>query len=149
MIALRPYHRGDAFLVAPRAEQEAELASWTRTLDQGDFARCAWTLVRADDESATVLACGGWSFLWEGVALAWLVLGRDADGADLRRIARLARAKLAECSARRLETTVRVDFPIGVRFLEWLGFEVEGVLRAFGPDGASHLMMARVREGGA
>jgi hypothetical protein len=43
---------------------------------------------------------------------------------------------------RRLDATVRVDFPEGLRWAEMLGFEVEGVMKDYDPkDGCSHLIL--------
>jgi RimJ/RimL family protein N-acetyltransferase len=46
---------------------------------------------------------------------------------------------------RRLEASVEVGFPAGERWLELLGFEHEGPLRAFGANGEDHVRYARIQ----
>lgn len=45
---------------------------------------------------------------------------------------------------RRIEATTECTFANGCRWLEMLGFEFEGVMRKYGPDGADHARYARL-----
>jgi hypothetical protein len=45
---------------------------------------------------------------------------------------------------RRIEATVDVGFTEGERWMTLLGFEYEGLMRAYRPDGQDMLMFARV-----
>lgn len=45
----------------------------------------------------------------------------------------------------RVQATTHRQFERGRRFLEWLGFEREGVLRNYGPDGSDHIIYARIK----
>jgi RimJ/RimL family protein N-acetyltransferase len=46
---------------------------------------------------------------------------------------------------RRIEATVDVGFKQGHRWIKMLGFELEGYMRAYRPDGADMLLYARVK----
>ena len=43
----------------------------------------------------------------------------------------------------RLQATVRDDFDVAKRFIEFLGFKREGLLKNFGPDRCDHIMYSR------
>jgi RimJ/RimL family protein N-acetyltransferase len=47
-------------------------------------------------------------------------------------------------TVRRIDATARADFPPAGRMLEMLGFEAEGLMKQYGPDGASHYIYARI-----
>jgi L-amino acid N-acyltransferase YncA len=44
---------------------------------------------------------------------------------------------------KRLDATVHVDYEKSVKWLEAMGFEIEGVLKKYGPTGDDYYMMAR------
>lgn len=46
---------------------------------------------------------------------------------------------------RRTQCTVRAGFPFLIKFIELLGFEREGLLRKFGPEGDDYFIYARVK----
>lgn len=68
----------------------------------------------------------------------WLALAR----AGKRWVRRIWSEKQ---NVKRLQVTVRHDIRVNVRFARWLGFEVEGLLRRYGPDGSDHFMMSMTR----
>jgi len=89
------------------------------------------------------IACAG---MVEG-ALAiggmWAILSEDAR----RHMLTLTRAglrMLALYHYRRVETNVPVDFIAGCRWIGILGFECEGVMRKYAPDGSDQYRYARV-----
>jgi RimJ/RimL family protein N-acetyltransferase len=47
-------------------------------------------------------------------------------------------------SLHRLQLTVRLDEPRALRWAEYLGFEIEGLMRKYSPDGADTYILARV-----
>lgn len=55
--------------------------------------------------------------------------------------------KLEESQAIRHQATVKVGFKRAERFLEGLGFQKEGVMRAFNPDGSDCSLYARINNG--
>ena len=44
----------------------------------------------------------------------------------------------------RLQTAVKADFKIGIRFAEFLGFKNEGLMVGYGPDKTDYYLMARI-----
>jgi hypothetical protein len=44
---------------------------------------------------------------------------------------------------KRLDATVHVDYEKSIRWLESMGFEIEGVLKKYGPTGDDYYQMAR------
>ena len=44
----------------------------------------------------------------------------------------------------RLQTAVKADFKIGIRFAEFLGFNKEGLMIGYGPDKTDYYLMARI-----
>lgn len=103
----------------------------------------AWTLRR----DGRVLGCGGVVLLWPGVGEAWS-LSAAADGAALvmtRAVAAGLAAAEADHGLHRVQASVRRDNGRGRRWLAVLGFEEEGIMRAYGPDGADFVRVARRR----
>lgn len=98
-----------------------------------------WSLLGAVGLPA---ACGGLFLQWEGRAIAWAFLAADAPMlAATREAARV----LDGCGFRRVECWVEVDFEAGHRWARMLGFEREGLMRSFSPDGRDHILYARIR----
>lgn len=85
--------------------------------------------------------------LWTGVAQAVTLISEEA----LRHPVWLARGcaaylDVAEQRFRywRIQATVDEDHEAAIRFIEFLGFQNEGRLHKYGPDGSNHFMYARV-----
>lgn len=91
-----------------------------------------------------VLGCIGILPQWEGRSIAWALLGNVGP----RRFVAVHKAVerwINERSPRRLETWVAVGHSAGERWAEMLGFSVEGLMKAFMPDGSNAWLCARVR----
>lgn len=81
------------------------------------------------------------------IGLVWAAVAKDAGRHMLwlhRATARYLEAVQATHRLRRLEATVEKGFAVGCRWVELLGFEFEGEMRAFGANGETHLRYARV-----
>jgi RimJ/RimL family protein N-acetyltransferase len=100
----------------------------------------AYTMV--DDER--VIAYAGLLRQWDNRAIAWALLGASANRTMLR-VHRAVAAYLARSAVRRIEAHVDVAFEAGHRWIELLGFQREGVMRQFTPDGRDAVLYARVR----
>ena len=48
------------------------------------------------------------------------------------------------CKPRRVQTTVPTSNPIYKRWLEYQGYDNEGIMKSFGPDGKDHYRYAKV-----
>jgi len=100
----------------------------------------AWTA----EHDGRVLAIAGIAPQWENRALAWALISDEA-GSHFKTIHRAVSRFLDVCEYRRVEANVDVGFEAGDRWMKLLGFEYEGRLKAFRPDGADMLMYARIR----
>jgi hypothetical protein len=90
------------------------------------------------------VAFGGCLEMWPGRAFMWSLIGEDA-GRHMRFLVRAADGYLKAAPWRRIEAAVACDFEAGHRLVRMLGFEFEGRMRAFSPDGADHDLYARVK----
>jgi hypothetical protein len=90
------------------------------------------------------VAFGGCLELWQDRAYAWMLIGEDA-GPHFFTIVRAVAGYLQAAPWRRIEAAVASDFRQGHRLIKMLGFEFEGRMRAFSPDGVDHDLYARVK----
>ena len=90
------------------------------------------------------VACGGLHELWPGRALAWTYLGVDC-GAEFLALHRQVLLHVKQSPWRRVEAYVEDGHRNGHRWMKALGFELEGILRAFMADGRDMALYARVR----
>lgn len=90
------------------------------------------------------VAAAGIANLWPGRAEAWAVM-TPATRHHMTAITRAVRAFLDLAEVRRIDCAVKADFEAGHRWARLLGFEQEGVMRAYGPDGCDYARYARVR----
>jgi hypothetical protein len=93
-------------------------------------------------EGETVIACLGVLPQWSGRAIAWGLVGVHAPDHMLR-ITRAVQAFLDTQAHRRIETTVATGFRQGARWAQMLGFEYEGTMPLYSPDGRSYDLYAR------
>ena len=97
-----------------------------------------------------LLGSGGIFPVWDGLGEAWVIPSRLVQK-HKKMFVKLIRENMArmtdEFQFRRLQATARADAPKSRRFLEFLGFEREGLLKAYGPDGADHVLFAKIRKG--
>jgi hypothetical protein len=90
------------------------------------------------------VAFGGCLELWQDRAFMWSLIGEDA-GPHMRVLVRAAYGYLQAAPWRRIEAAVASDFRQGHRLIRMLGFEFEGRMRAFSPDGLDHDLYARIK----
>ena len=90
---------------------------------------------------------GGIVPLWTGVAEGWVISSKRIFKNKIR-AARLIRERTDLLCANnkiwRLQTAVKADFKIGIRFAEFLGFNKEGLMVGYGPDKTDYYLMARI-----
>lgn len=90
-----------------------------------------------------VLACAGLIPQWENRTMAWALIASEA-GKHFVSIHRAVKRTFAMHPYRRIETTVNVGFEEGYRWANLLGFEREGLMRKYLPDGGDCYLYARV-----
>ena len=93
------------------------------------------------------IVSGGIYPLWNGVCEGWVISSKKIFSIKTR-AARLIRKRTdllcANNNVWRLQTTVKANFKIGLRFAEFLGFKNEGLMRGYGPDKSDYYRMAKV-----
>jgi hypothetical protein len=85
--------------------------------------------------------------LWNGVAEGWVMASQNIF--DIKFLAAKTMLKITNdlCKKnkiKRLQTSVKADFKEGVRFATWLGMEIEGLKKNYGPDGSDYYQLARI-----
>lgn len=85
--------------------------------------------------------------IWKGVAEGWVLATSDVwkhpilvARAIKKDFARLAK----EYGLWRVQTAVRSNFEMGLKFAKWLGLQDEGIMRKYGFDGTDHNRYARI-----
>jgi len=85
--------------------------------------------------------------LWKGVAEGWVIASQNIF--EMKFLAAKSMKIITEelCKKnkiKRLQTSVKSEFKQGVRFATWLGMEVEGLKKSYGPDGSDYYQLARI-----
>jgi hypothetical protein len=91
-----------------------------------------------------IVGCGGIATEHPGCGTAWTLLNPMASGRRMLAVDRVARRVLASCPTRRIQAHADLSFSPAMRWLKLLGFEFEGVLRAYSPDGRDMALFSRV-----
>lgn len=84
-----------------------------------------------------VIGCAGIVEQGFGIGTLWGFIGEDS-GPYFLRLHRIGQRLMRLNPLRRIESSTEVDFAQGCRWLELLGFQSEGILRQYGPDGSDH-----------
>lgn len=94
------------------------------------------------EHEGKIIACAGVAIQGFGAGTLWGFVSHDA-GPYFIRLDRCVRRLLTIRPLRRIEASAEVDFRPGCRWLELLGFQSEGVMRSYGPNGEDHMRYAR------
>lgn len=95
-------------------------------------------------EGDQVLGCAGVVPIWTGRAEAWAMFAPNLTRQFIHIHGATVRF-FESCGIRRIEAHVDAGFGKAKKWVELLGFEYEGLLRAYTPDGRDCLRYARVR----
>ena len=93
-----------------------------------------------------VFACGI-VVLWDGVAECWVMASQNIYEMKFlaaRTILDLQDKLCKQNKIRRLQTSVKADFKLGLRFATWCGLEVEGLKKKYGPDGSDYYQLGKI-----
>jgi len=94
-----------------------------------------------------LIVSGGIGILWDNVAEGWVLATGDVWKNPIG-IARHIKKKLdiltKTYKVKRLQTAVKADFVLGIKFAEWLGLQSEGLMKHYGPDGADYIRFAKI-----
>lgn len=97
--------------------------------------------------NGVVVAIGGVARQGVNRALAWALIGKNANAAVMRGLSKIVRSRLACLPYQRVEAIVREGFLPGHRWLKMLGFSCEtpfGMVNWF-PNGQKAYLYARVQ----
>ena len=139
---VRAWRRGDTEAVELQSAQQYlrcivdVRADFTELAEQG----LVWTV----EHDGVILGIGGLEPQWENRATAFALLSDDS-GPHFKAIHSAVVEFLDNAPYRRIEATVDVGFKQGHRWIKMLGFELEGYMRAYRPDGAVMLLYARIK----
>ena len=110
-----------------------------------DFAGAglAYTLL----DNNVPICSGGIIPTWLGSAQGWVISSKRIFRNKIK-ASRLIKERTDLLCANnkiwRLQTAVKADFKIGIRFAEFLGFNKEGLMVGYGPDKTDYYLMARI-----
>jgi hypothetical protein len=93
-------------------------------------------------EAERILICGGIAKYSANSGICWALIAADS-GRHLLKLHRAVERFITINPWRRLEATVEKGFIPGCRWVELLGFSLEGEMLKYGEDGESHLRYAR------
>ena len=110
-----------------------------------DFAMAGLAFTLLDNN--VPICSGGIIPTWLGNAQGWVISSKRIFRNKIK-AARLIKQRTDLLCANnkiwRLQTAVKADFKIGIRFAEFLGFNKEGLMVGYGPDKTDYYLMARI-----
>ena len=96
-----------------------------------------------------IILAGGIIPIWNGVAEGWVMSSKRVFNHKIRAASAVKKRLDYLCinnNIRRLQTAVKEEFLIGVRFAEWLGLQKEGLMKYYGLDQTNYWRMAKYYE---
>lgn len=126
----------------PRIDQPG-FGDWLRER-AGEAHAAMGTIYRKPD----VLGFIGYHVRNQNTAEVWVLLNQKnlGNALTLIRLVKRAMGELMACGFGRLQAMANANCEPAWRFLEALGFEREGLLRGYGPNGEDRFMYGRVKE---
>lgn len=95
-------------------------------------------------EQNRVIGCAGVELIWPNRGIAWSLLG-EISASEMLAVHRRVSAFLNEQSLRRIEMTVDASHMPAHRWARMLGFQHEGRLQAYTPEGRDCDLYARIK----
>ncbi len=143
MVEIRPFQYADALSLQPPGVLEDDYRDWAwENYNKGP----AWT----GFVDGVLVGCAGIRILWRGCGEGWVAVCPDAKAYRefiYEAIPPYLAQIIRDHRLHRVQAHVLVDNPVHVRFVENLGFEREGVLRAYDPQRNDYFLYARVFHG--
>ena len=93
------------------------------------------------------IAAGGIFTLWDNVAEGWVLATKDIYKYPVfcaKHIKKRTEMLILNNNIKRLQTSVKADCDMAIRFAKWLGLKPEGLMKSYGPDGADFIRFARI-----
>lgn len=140
-LAIRSYKAEDGVELYTRLgtkEDPSDIRQWAEEVEDGLVAD---TVVY----EGQVVACAGITSVLKGVGQCWAVYSLDIGRYHID--PQIARnrivAAMIKHNLRRVQATARIDYPAASSYLRYLGFEREGVMKMFEPDGTDAYLYAK------
>lgn len=95
----------------------------------------------------TPIVSGGIYPLWQGTAEGWVLSSKRIFNYKFKAASLIKRRLDMLCinnNIWRLQTAVKANFKLGIRFAEWLGLQQEGLMKQYGPDKTDYYRMAKI-----
>ena len=110
----------------------------------GDLEHPGWSYTVIDN--GHLIACVGISEMWQGMGEAWFV-GSSQLNKKSRSFLRLAKSGIYEKVAnehglRRVQAACLASWPTALRFAKFMGFQEEGLMKAYGQNGEDYIRVA-------
>ena len=118
---------------------------------RGDMEKKGYGEVLAKGDSFTgiidgrIVVCAGVVPMWAGRGETWALIAGDIGKLGMRELHYAARRYLEMSQLRRIEAHCDASFKQAHRWLKLLGFQYEGPLAKYTPDGRDCLRFARIR----
>ncbi len=101
-------------------------------------------------ENGYIICCAGIVDMWPGVGEAWFIASNKIHEYP-RPFIRFAKTDVMqkvvdENELWRVQAVCKSDWPAALKFARFMGFEPEGVMRKYGPEGMDYIRVAWVRE---
>jgi len=96
--------------------------------------------------NGVLLGCGGVVEFWPGCGEGWIAMSRNCMEYSIPAfycVKKITDGFMTDLKLKRLQATARVDFPKAKYLLEALGFECEGIMKNYLPDGADAYIYAK------
>ena len=144
LIEFRPEHAEELFdnnSTPATGDSKFMVREWLERMARPDR---AFSMI----DSGHLIVAGGIYPVWDGLGEAWMIPSDKIEEYKLSIVRHLRRhidKIVDEDGLRRLQAAVRSDFPAAHRFIEFLGFRREGLMRSYGPGGDDYFMYARVK----
>ena len=143
MITVRPFEPGDIGAVGGREYEREMLRLVGNSGEQFAISGPAFTMV---DDTTPVMSAGVY-ILWPGVGEAWMHLS-PWFYRHVKTAYRQVRERLCEIIVtswlRRVQCPICAEMEPNMRFVEHLGFKIEGVMHRWGPDDKDYIMYSLV-----
>jgi hypothetical protein len=97
------------------------------------------------DVYGNLVGCGGVAVEHPGCSTAWTLFNPHLSGPRMFQLTRVAKRVLASCPTRRVQAHADPSFAPAGRWLALLGFQYEGRLRCYSPDGRDMDLFALVK----
>lgn len=147
MIKTKRYVRGDYLKIKPKKKAFGEDAHilFGMQFDSAELNPNLHVYTIFEDSQPIALIC--WYKLWDGVAEIIAIIDEKVSLTSVsfaRAMKKFVEFEIELHQLVRVQTTLRITYPEGRKWLQFLGMEKEGLMRKFCADGTDTEIWARV-----